>query len=175
LNKGVTRELRGSGKEPALVLRAQNEKKEREPGEPQKLVFNDPLTKWADLEGAFKLIRKGIRPYIQKNKKLELERKDVETIKQRADLLARDDDLRLVYDRLVLKSASITEKEFWESHAGVIEREKITQSQRLGMSTAMLTDIRSSTSRSECNIYRITPQVCCLVHGAKIQLSSRMD
>ena len=126
---------------------------------PRQYEFNDEVTAWVDLRGTFKLIKKGMKPYQENRKKKELEKRKVEVAKQRADLLARDSDLRTVYEKLV--PASLSEKEFWESRAELIEREQVDQKQRLGMSTAMLTDIRPSSSQSECNshVYRLTPQV----------------
>ena len=76
--------------------------------------------------------------------------------RQRADLLARNNDLRLVYSKLV--PDTLSEEEFWISRSDLIEKENSVQEQRIGMSSAMLTDLKPNSEINR-HVYRLTPQV----------------
>jgi len=83
----------------------------------------------------------------------------IKEAKQRAALLAGNEELNALYSKLVL-SHVITDSEFWATRKHLLENEAMkSTNQRKGMPTELVADVRPSMETCNAVHYRLTPTI----------------
>lgn len=87
-----------------------------------------------------------------------LNAEQVKICRQRADILARNAELRLLHSELVPKV--ISEEDFWKSRSDMLEKSTVEEQQQIGLSSSTIKYVRRATTQeSNVQTLRLTPQI----------------